>query len=131
MIHIDHLDHLVLTVADIEQTCSFYHDILGFEIVTFGAGRKALKYGNQKFNLHEIGHEVAPKAAKPTAGSADFCLIAATLLEDVIADLNKAGINIEEGPIERTGANGPIRSVYIRDPDKNLVEISNYLHDRK
>lgn len=126
MIQIEHLDHLVLTVADIQKTCSFYHDILGFEIITFGTGRKALKYGNQKFNLHETGHEFTPKAAKPTAGSADFCLIATTPLEDVIADLNNAGISIEEGPIERTGANGPIKSVYIRDPDKNLVEISNY-----
>ena len=127
MIKIDRLDHLVLTVADIEQTCFFYHNILGFEVVTFGAGRKALKYGDQKFNLHQVGHEFEPKAAKPTAGSADFCLIASTSLDDVVTDLTKAGINIEEGPIERTGANGPIRSVYIRDPDRNLIEISNYL----
>lgn len=131
MIRIERLDHLVLTVADIDRTCSFYHDILGFEIVTFGAGRKALKYGEQKFNLHQIGHEFEPKAAKPTAGSADFCLIAATALDEVIVDLNKAGVTIEEGPIERTGAYGPIRSVYIRDPDHNLIEISNYISENK
>lgn len=131
MIRIDHLDHLVLTVADIEKTCLFYHDILGFEVVTFGAGRKALRYGDQKFNLHQTGHEFEPKAARPTAGSADFCLIASTSLDDVVADLKKAGITIEEGPIERTGAHGPIRSVYIRDPDRNLVEISNYLSKRE
>ncbi|WP_198945867.1 VOC family protein [Acetobacter sp. DsW_063] len=126
MIQIDRLDHLVLTVADIEKTCAFYRDVLGFEIVTFGTGRKALKFGLQKFNLHQVGHEFEPNAHKPTSGSADLCIIATTPVEDVIVELIRLKIVIEEGPVERTGANGPIRSVYIRDPDLNLIEISNY-----
>jgi catechol 2,3-dioxygenase-like lactoylglutathione lyase family enzyme len=125
MIRIDHLDHLVLTVANIEETCAFYADVLGMEIETFSGGRKALRFGNQKINLHQIGHEFEPKAKVPTPGSGDLCFIAATLLEDVIAHLNRLAIPIEQGPIDRTGAMGKIRSVYIRDPDANLIEISN------
>lgn len=123
---IDRLDHLVLTVADIERTCDFYSRVLGFEVVTFGAGRKALAFGRQKINLHQAGREFEPKALAPTPGSADLCLIASTPLEDVIRELEAAGIAIEEGPVQRTGATGPIRSVYVRDPDGNLIEISNY-----
>ena len=125
MIRVDHLDHLVLTVANIEETCAFYADVLGMEIETFSGGRKALRFGNQKINLHQIGHEFEPKAKVPTPGSGDLCFIAATVLEDVIAHLNRLAIPIEQGPIDRTGAMGKIRSVYIRDPDANLIEISN------
>jgi catechol 2,3-dioxygenase-like lactoylglutathione lyase family enzyme len=128
MIRIDHLDHLVLTVASIEETCAFYADVLGMEIETFSGGRKALRFGNQKINLHQIGHEFEPKAKVPTPGSGDLCFIAATILEGVIAHLNRLAIPIEQGPIDRTGAMGKIRSVYIRDPDANLIEISNLSH---
>lgn len=121
------IDHLVLTVASIEATCAFYSDVLGMEVVTFAGGRRALSFGAQKINLHEVGREFEPKAARPTAGSGDFCLIADTPLEEVIAHLQARGIAIEEGPVNRTGATGPIRSVYFRDPDDNLVEIANYV----
>ncbi len=126
MIAISHLDHLVLTVASIERSCAFYGDILGLEVQTFSAGRKALRFGRQKINLHEAGHEFEPKALRPTPGSADLCLIAETPLEQVVAALAAAGIAIEDGPVDRTGALGAIRSVYIRDPDRNLIEIANY-----
>lgn len=119
------IDHLVLTVASIEATCAFYSDVLGMEVVTFAGGRRALSFGAQKINLHEVGREFEPKAARPTAGSGDFCLIADTPLDEVIAELKARGITIEEGPVSRTGATGPIRSVYVRDPDDNLVEIAN------
>lgn len=125
MLQIERLDHLVLTVADIERTCDFYCDILGFGLVTFGEGRKALVFGGQKFNLHQAGHEFEPKAARPTAGSVDLCLIASTPLAEVARHLAAAGVPIEEGPVRRTGARGPILSVYIRDPDANLIEIAN------
>ena len=122
---IDRIDHFVLTVASIEATCAFYRDVLGMEVVTFAGRRRALSFGAQKINLHEVGREFEPKAARPTAGSGDFCLIADTPLEEVIAHLQARGIAIEEGPVNRTGATGPIRSVYFRDPDDNLVEIAN------
>jgi catechol 2,3-dioxygenase-like lactoylglutathione lyase family enzyme len=124
---IDHLDHLVLTVADIERSCDFYERVLGMEVVTFRGGRKALAFGQQKINLHPYGHEFDPKANKPTPGSGDLCFIATTPLNEVIMELAARGISIEEGPVERTGATGPIRSVYIRDPDDNLLEIANPL----
>lgn len=123
---IDRLDHLVLTVADIDTTVAFYTRVLGFDVVTFGEGRKALTFGRQKFNLHQRGKEFEPKAIAPTPGAIDLCLIANTSLDDVIDELGALGINVEEGPVDRTGATGPIRSVYIRDPDQNLIEISNY-----
>ena len=123
---IDRLDHLVLTVADIDRTCRFYQQVLGFETVTFRGGRKALTFGRQKINLHQLGHEFEPKALRPTTGSADLCFIANTPLEQVIEQLRTERIPIEEGPVERTGALGTILSVYIRDPDRNLIEISNY-----
>lgn len=124
---IDRLDHLVLTVADIERTCSFYANNLGFEVIRFGQNRVALGFGNQKINLHQVGKEFEPKALRPTAGSGDLCFIAATPLDTVIRELSAAGITIEEGPVDRTGATGKIRSVYLRDPDQNLIEISNYV----
>ena len=124
---IDRLDHLVLTVADIDATVAFYTRVLGMEAVTFGAGRTALAFGRSKINLHRAGHEFEPKASRPTPGSADLCLIAAGPLEQVIEDLAAHGIPVEEGPVERTGATGPILSVYFRDPDQNLIEVSTYL----
>lgn len=123
---ITQLDHLVLTIKNIEQTCTFYQQILGMEIVIFGEGRKALRFGQQKINLHEVGKEFEPKAIRPTSGSADLCFITDVPLPDVINHLKKFAIRIEEGPINRTGALGPITSVYIRDPDDNLIEIANY-----
>ncbi|MCO4847924.1 MAG: VOC family protein [Yoonia sp.] len=126
MVLINRLDHLVLTVADIDRTCDFYSANFGFEVVSFGSGRKALKFGQQKFNLHQAGKEFEPKADRPTPGSADLCLIAETKLDDVILELQFKGIPIEEGPVDRTGAEGKIRSIYLRDPDANLIEISNY-----
>lgn len=125
--NIDRLDHLVLTVADIDATVDFYTRVLGFAVVAFGEGRKALTFGRQKFNLHQRGKEFEPKARTPTPGSADLCLIATTPLDEVVSELRALGIPIEEGPIDRTGATGPIRSVYLRDPDANLIEVSNYL----
>lgn len=124
---INRLDHLVLTVKDIERTCSFYSTVLGMEVVTFGGGRKALQFGMQKINLHEMGKEFEPKADSPVPGSADLCFIADDPLHSVIDHLNRMGIEIVEGPVERTGALGKILSVYIRDPDLNLIEISNYV----
>ncbi|MGW4399220.1 VOC family protein [Amycolatopsis nivea] len=123
---IDRLDHLVLTVADLGATVDFYTRVLGMTEVTFGAGRKALTFGTSKINLHEAGHEFEPKAERPTPGSADLCLITADALEQVVEDLAAHGVPIEEGPVDRTGATGPIRSVYFRDPDRNLIEVSVY-----
>ncbi|MDH2498742.1 MULTISPECIES: VOC family protein [Acinetobacter] len=124
---ITHLDHLVLTVEDVHKTCEFYKTILNFEVITFKEDRKALKFGNQKINLHKSGNEFEPKALLPTKGSADLCFISETPLTEVILHLSKNKIVIEEGPIERTGAIGGILSIYIRDPDENLIEISNYI----
>ena len=123
---IDRLDHLVLTVRDIEATCEFYSRVLGMSVVTFAGGRKALQFGAQKFNLHQFGSEFDPKAAHPTPGSVDICLISAVPLSDVVAHLARSGVAIIEGPVERTGAQAPIRSVYFRDPDMNLIEVSTY-----
>ncbi|MGO7181288.1 VOC family protein [Rhizobium brockwellii] len=125
MIRIDRLDHLVLTVADIAISCDFYSRILGMSVETFAEGRKVLKFGGQKINLHEAGREFDPKAKHPTPGSGDLCFIAETQLADVIAHLEALGVAIEEGPVERTGATGRLRSVYFRDPDGNLLEVSN------
>ncbi len=127
MILIDHLDHLVLTVASIEETCDFYARVLGMGVETFGEGRKALTFSNQKINLHRAGHEFEPKAERPTPGSADLCFISTTPLDEVIAHLQAEGVVIEEGPVRRTGATGPILSVYFRDPDQNLIEVSNVI----
>ena len=127
--HIDHLDHLVLTVADLDVTVDFYTRVLGMQEVTFGEGRKALGFGMQKINLHQAGKEFEPKAERPTPGSADLCFIVATPLEEVIAHLETQGVAILEGPVRRTGATQPIRSVYVRDPDFNLIELSNPLDE--
>lgn len=123
---IDRLDHAVLTVRDVERSCEFYSRVLGMEAITFGEGRRALRFGRQKFNLHQAGREFEPKARTPTPGSADFCLITTTPLAQVIEHLGKCGVEILEGPVAKTGATGPIESVYFRDPDENLVEVSRY-----
>ncbi len=123
---IERVDHFVLTVARIDATCEFYARVLGMEVVVFGDNRKALTFGAQKINLHEAGNEFEPKALAPTSGSGDFCLITNEPIEAVIDHMRACGIKIEEGPVSRTGATGAITSVYIRDPDENLIEISNY-----
>ncbi len=120
------LDHLVLTVANLDATTDFYTEVLGMDLVTFN-GRKALAFGELRINLHHRGHEFSPRAAYPTPGSSDLCFITDTPLEEVIDYLNALRVHIEEGPVERTGAQSQLRSVYIRDPDRNLVEISNYI----
>ena len=114
----------MLTVASIERSCAFYRSVLGMEVKS-EAGRTSLHFGNQKINLHEVGHELSPRAHRATAGSGDLCFIAATPLEEVIAELGRFGVAIELGPVERAGATSRIRSVYFRDPDANLIEVSN------
>ena len=127
MIVLDRLDHLVLTVRDIEATCHFYTQVLGMTAVRFGEGRWALHYGRQKINLHPYGREFDPKVAQPTPGSADLCFVTTTPLPQVVAHLTACGVSIVAGPVERTGATGPIESIYLRDPDGNLLEIARYL----
>lgn len=123
---IEGIDHFVLTVKDIKTTCEFYSKVLGMKVVTFNQGRVALKFGNQKINLHEVGKEIEPKAIAPTPGSADFCLITKDSLSSVMEHLRTCQVEIIEGLVSRTGAIGKITSIYIRDPDRNLVEISSY-----
>jgi len=122
---ISKLDHLVLTVKDFEKTTSFYVSVLGMKKEVFDNGRVALKYGRQKINLHQFGKEFEPKANRPMPGSADLCFITLTPLDDAMAHAKSCGVEITEGPVERTGANGPIRSFYFRDPDHNLIEVAN------
>ena len=119
------LDHLVLTVADVEATLDFYSRALGMEPEAFGDGRRAVRFGEQKLNLHRCGAEIEPHARRPTPGSADLCFVV-DALDEVLDELHELGIPIEEGPVDRTGALGPIRSVYVRDPDGNLVELAEY-----
>lgn len=123
------LDHLVLTVRSIPLTCAFYHDILGMEIIQFGHNRIALKFGLQTINLQQDSSGIGIRAATPTPGSADLCFLTETPIADVANDLRKKNIIIEEGPVRRSGAIGPILSLYIRDPDANLIEISNRLSE--
>lgn len=123
---VNSIDHLVLTVADLEKTCDFYSRVLGIRAVTFGDGRRALTFGRQKINLHQAGEEFEPHAARPIPGSADICFITDTSLKEVLGQLEAHGIEIVEGPVEREGALGPMESVYFRDPDGNLIEVSNY-----
>jgi catechol 2,3-dioxygenase-like lactoylglutathione lyase family enzyme len=121
---ISHLDHLVLTCTDLEATKRFYTQVMQMQLETFGAGRSAFKFGNQKINLHQRGQEFEPKAHLPVPGALDLCFIASIPLDEVIRHLAQVGWPVREGPLERTGATGPIRSIYLRDPDLNLVEIS-------
>lgn len=127
MMKLDALDHLVLTVKDIAATVDFYQRVLGMTTVTFGEGRKALAFGAQKINLHQQGKEFEPKAERPTPGSADLCFITSVPLDQVAMHFADCKVAIEQGPIRRTGATGPILSLYIRDPDFNLIEVSNQL----
>jgi catechol 2,3-dioxygenase-like lactoylglutathione lyase family enzyme len=124
------LDHLVLTVKSVEKTISFYTKVLGMHKEEFGDGRVSLKFGDQKINLHEFGNEFEPKAINPTPGSADLCFLTQTPIDNAIELLKKLKVKIICGPIERTGANGPILSIYFRDPDNNLIELSNTLINR-
>jgi len=124
---IESIDHIVFTVNDVEATCDFYHQVLGMEIATFGEERKALSFGRQKINLHLWGKEFEPKAAAPAPGSQDICLITRTPIAEVVKHIETCDVEIEDGPIRRTGAVGPILSIYFRDPDNNLIEVSNYL----
>jgi catechol 2,3-dioxygenase-like lactoylglutathione lyase family enzyme len=120
---LEHLDHLVLTVANIDATIDFYTEVLGMDVIKVD-GRKALAFGIQRLNLHQRGHEFEPKAAHPTPGSADLCFLTTTSLETVVEYLKEQKVHIEAGPIERDGAIGKLRSIYLRDPDRNLIEIS-------
>ena len=119
------IDHVVLTVRDIDRTLSFYQRTLGMSAVRFGEGRHALAFGEQKLNLHQAGHEFEPKARIPTPGSVDLCLLTDSPLDDVIAELRAADVAIELGPVAKTGARRPLRSIYFRDPDGNLIEVAN------
>ena len=133
MLTLRRIDHFVLTCRNVKATLRFYTEVLGMREVTFGNGRKALAFGRQKINLHPLGQSaggaagsVAAIAAQPTPGSADFCLVVAEPVEAVRAHLAACGVPIEEGPVMRTGALGPIESIYVRDPDGNLVELARY-----
>jgi catechol 2,3-dioxygenase-like lactoylglutathione lyase family enzyme len=128
---LDRLDHLVLTVRNIDTTCTFYSNVLGMEVVTFENGRKALGFGSQKINLHEVGKEFEPKAYRPTPGSADLCFTTTTPIDKVVTRLELSKVRILEGPVKRTGALGTMISVYFRDPDLNLIEVSNYGDTKK
>jgi len=122
---IQSLDHLVLTVNNIEDSIHFYCEILGMQHIQFADNRHALKYGEQKINLHQKDKIFQPASESPTPGSADLCFIVSTPVNQIISELNENGIDLIEGPLERTGATGNILSVYIRDPDMNLLELSN------
>ncbi|WP_236210544.1 VOC family protein [Metapseudomonas otitidis] len=124
---LERIDHLVLTVADIPRTVDFYQRVLGMRHEVFGEGRSALAFGQQKLNLHQAGREFEPKAAHPLPGAIDLCLVTPWSLDRLLAHLAAEGVAVEEGPVRRTGALGPIESVYVRDPDGNLIEIGRYL----
>ena len=123
---IDRLDHLVLTVADLDATIAFYRDVLGMSVESFQEGRTALHFGTSKINLHEAGHEFSPHAHAPVPGSADLCFVVDEPIAQVVRALKDQGVVIEEGPVQRTGATGSMTSCYVRDPDGNLIELSNY-----
>lgn len=119
------IDHVVLTVADLERTLSFYERVLGMRPVTFGDGRRALAFGDQKLNLHQAGREFEPKARRPTPGSVDICFTTEVPLDEVAAHLRAESVAIELGPVDKVGARRALRSLYFRDPDGNLIEVSN------
>jgi len=122
---VERLDHLVLTVKDIATTSDFYQTAFGMKTVTFADNRKALVFGSGKINLHEAGNDFRPKALRPTPGSADFCFITKTPVSTVAEKLRSLSIPVIEGPVKKTGAFGPLVSIYLRDPDGNLIEVSN------
>jgi len=119
------IDHVVLTVADVQRTLDFYQRALGMTPVAFGEGRRALAFGDQKLNLHQAGREFEPKARTPTKGSADLCLLTDVPIAEVLAHLSRIGVNVELGPVDKVGARRPLRSIYFRDPDGNLIEVAN------
>jgi catechol 2,3-dioxygenase-like lactoylglutathione lyase family enzyme len=123
---INKIDHLVLTVNDINASCTFYTSILGMQEISFAQGRKAVTFGDQKINFHQVGKELEPSALHPMSGSGDLCFITENPLSEVISHLQSCGVEIIEGPVQRSGAAGPITSIYIRDPDRNLIEIAKY-----
>ena len=125
---INRIDHLVITVADIERTVDFYQRVLGMQRIEFAGGRVALRCGTQKINLHQLGSEFEPKAHQVKTGSADLCFIIDTPINEAIQHVRLQGVNLVDGPVERSGANGAIVSLYLRDPDGNLIEISNYIN---
>ena len=127
MLSISHIDHLVLTVKDISETIDFYTRVLNMQAIQFGDKRTALKFGQQKINLHEAGNEFEPKAKNATPGSADLCLITDTDLTQAMKHVQNCKVEIIEGPVERTGANGRLLSFYIRDPDQNLIEVARQI----
>jgi catechol 2,3-dioxygenase-like lactoylglutathione lyase family enzyme len=124
-VKVDRIDHVVLTVADVDRTIAFYERALGMRAVAFGEGRRALAFGDQKLNLHQAGREFAPHAATPAPGGVDICFTTTTPLDEVVAHLRAQGVAIESGPVAKTGARAALRSIYLRDPDGNLVEIAN------
>ena len=126
-IDVERLDHLVLTVKDIDITVDFYQTVLGMEKIVFGEGRVALAFGQQKINLHQLGNEFEPKAGQVQAGSADLCFIIKQPLAEAVAHIEACGVSLLERPVARTGAQGKIMSIYLRDPDQNLIELSNYI----
>jgi catechol 2,3-dioxygenase-like lactoylglutathione lyase family enzyme len=128
---IERIDHLVLTVQNIEVSCAFYTKILGMKVVAFKGGRKAVVFGNQKINFHESGNTFDPKALRATPGSADLCFIVNDPLTKIVGHMDTCGVKIIEGPVQRTGAMGPMTSIYIRDPDQNLIEIAVYDQDAR
>jgi catechol 2,3-dioxygenase-like lactoylglutathione lyase family enzyme len=121
---VDRLDHLVLTVKDLDVTCRFYATVLGMEVMTCGDSRQALAFGSQRINLHQAGQEFEPKAHRPTPGASDLCFLIGATLADVMAHLDSCGVAIILGPVRRTGAAGELMSVYFRDPDLNLIEVA-------
>ncbi|WP_137819808.1 VOC family protein [Pseudomonas sp. 2FG] len=123
---IERLDHLVLTVVDIPRSVAFYQRVLGMRHEVFGQGRSALVFGQQKLNLHQVGREFEPKAAKPTPGAIDLCLITRWSMQALLTHVLEQAVVVEEGPVMRTGALGAIESLYFRDPDGNLIEVSRY-----
>lgn len=127
---VNRIDHLVLTVADIDSTVNFYETVLGMRKIEFAGGRIALAFGRQKINLHRLGAEFEPHAGRVQAGSADLCFIVDDPLDEALQQLRKLGVEVIEGPVARSGAVGPLQSLYFNDPDGNLIEISNYATDR-
>ena len=124
---IDRIDHLVLTVADISRSVEFYEHALGMQKIEFAGGRIALAFGRHKINLHQQGAEFKPNAQNAVPGSADLCFVVDTPVEEALVELREKGIDVIEGPVERSGATGSIVSIYLRDPDGNLLELSNYI----
>ena len=120
------IDHIVLTVLDVDATCRFYSRVLGMSVQQVGKERRTLHFGDQKINLHQLGREWTPHAAQPTSGAADLCLLTTTPISEVIHHLQACGVELVAGPVQRTGARGTMVSVYLRDPDQNLIEIARY-----